>query len=658
MSDFNSSEGSKRSSLVKCDEKSDMNLSGGNKDEECVSPMHLPYQSRMLNITDDNCQGTPTDKPNHSSQCPSPDSVLAWPAAGSDTTPMKRRLHLSIPDSPPGIAEDIDILALRCVESPTLASVATCDMKNADFVDAQSHHDAQEATNTIPTDEFPTLTRRVSFADEWGSPLNKIRVIDPPAVKRVLLLLLSPSDRKFEFLNIEYPLDDNTTNQVILDQIPKLVANPVFRKQTFSCFARTCKNETLENNMLMGDCELAENELLLGVLEGYPVAEIGAFAVPLLLNGDIIKAVTRAKRSGKGLKTVKSGNEWRRRGKPRKSLGARKKKTNFTFDCPLDATESASLDSLPSQAQTVQPDTSVVTIKGCRSTVARNDDALNGDGATDPVRVIPQRLEESSLGNSSPTLSKKTIELEGAGTSSDSIPVSMSHSSTLENDCSLNGDDAPKRAGDSQPANLEEPYHSARCPAALHSNKRIEHNDHAITLLINSSPKTSSSMDSFIERQTNRTEVGPLETNARSVVQQLVAANWDGPKTISSTEMCQESDQTSEDDDASTSSIDLDSSESNARSVVAQLLLGNWDEEGGADDSFEFEMDTEGSLAKGYLEIDDVEMPEMNQNEGSWDYPDLVRDHLDDEKRVENTVYWIHAMSLAAVCYLTTVAMR
>lgn len=174
--------------------------------------------------------------------------------------------------------------------------------------------EAMRALTGHPT----TIKKTVSFSDKDGGPLHETRVIEPPQVRRLVLLLLSPQDRKFEFLHLEYPLDDNTTVQVVVDQIPKLASNPLFRRFTFSCLAKTSKNEQLDNDALMGDCELREHELLLGVPMGYPVHQIGAFAVPLLLNGDIIKAVKLAKRSGKGLKNVKSGKEWKRRGKPRK----------------------------------------------------------------------------------------------------------------------------------------------------------------------------------------------------------------------------------------------------------------------------------------------------------------------------------------------------
>jgi hypothetical protein len=483
--------------------------------------------------------------------CLSPDSVMAWPGEGNNTTPMKRLLNLSSPDSPPatGIADDDDTgrTVVKNLDSPTLAAVVASDMTSTDFVvGAQSDPSPQtsSSSSSSPVEEYPTLTRRVSFADEWGSALGEIRIIAPPALRRAVVLLLSPPDRKFEFLNIEYPLDDTTTVQVVLDQIPKLASNPVFRHLTFSSVARTCKNEKLDNKVLMGECELADNELLLGILTGYPVTQIGAFAVPLLLNGDIIKAVGRAKRSGKGLKTVKSGNEWRRRGKQRKIPRSKANKAaTFIFECPLEATEAVSLDNKFAHADTSQPNTYVCDAEDCVSTI--KDVGVSNDGDTGcTVSVTP--------GHGDPTLA---------------------------------------------------------CLEASNS---------------------------------------ALETNARSVVQHLVAADWEGANSTTvgsgimtregyATETCPDSDQLSEDDDASTGSSDLDSSESNARSVVDQLLEGSHDECG----------------------VDEyAEIPEVGQQETSLAYPDLFHNHLDDEDRIENTMYWIHAMSIAAVCYITTVTLR
>lgn len=258
-----------------------------------------------------------------SRSCFSPDSVMAWPAGEHDVSPVKRQLELkSPPTSPLAVSVDgdtPDVDKSGCVSDETCRPTLSVhrdvpDLDTSDFADA---HD--DACPTMPGDEqCPGVARRVSFADERGVPLVEVRELDPPLYQRMVLLLLSPNDRKFEFLHLEYPLDDNTTVQVVIDQVPKVSANPVFQRFTFSCLARTSRNEKLENNHLIGDCKLVENELLLGIPMGYAMTQIGACAVPLLLNGDIIKAVNRAKKSGRGLKTIKSGHEWRRRGKPRK----------------------------------------------------------------------------------------------------------------------------------------------------------------------------------------------------------------------------------------------------------------------------------------------------------------------------------------------------
>lgn len=187
--------------------------------------------------------------------------------------------------------------------------------------------------------------RRISFADEKGLPLMHIRIMQGPQVHRLVILILSPQDRTFEFVHVEYPLDTSTTVQVLLEQLPHLVAHPVFRQQTLGCLAKLprsntntrqpngnnnvyqddddnnsscstssstlpCGKKHLAHNAPLASCQLKEDELILGVVKGHTVMEIAAFAKSLLRNQRIARAVAHAKRLRKGLKTIQSGVEW------------------------------------------------------------------------------------------------------------------------------------------------------------------------------------------------------------------------------------------------------------------------------------------------------------------------------------------------------------
>jgi len=274
--------------------------------------------------------------------CASPDSVTSFPThstppildhdappvmAVSSTKSLELMTPRPIPSTPQTVRAEEELTESSVPSEQQLCCVTTSPILVTSPVSQGSPRSScfSEQVMTIPPTMKQQRTRvrkkQVSFIDDLCNiPLHEIRIIERAPSRRLLLLLLCPVDRKFEFLNLEYPLDDNTTAQVLVDQIPKLASNPVFRKFTFTGLARTSVKQLLENDQLMGDFELKENELVLGVPLGYQDHQIGAFAVPLLLNGDIIKAVKLARKSGKGLKTVLSGNEWKRRGKAPRAI--------------------------------------------------------------------------------------------------------------------------------------------------------------------------------------------------------------------------------------------------------------------------------------------------------------------------------------------------
>ena len=283
------------------------------------SPILLPHVPPVAH--DDVKPPTATSR-----ECVSPDSVACFPSPTREAPPLVKR-GVVTPHSPRPCApssrkvEEVKEeereadLSVHCLIVEPLA-MPPSPILNVHPGDSPKEETPR--TNNEPPNR--TVPKRVSFADKDGSPLQHVRMIEPSPTRKLLLLLLSPQDRKFEFLNLEYPLDDNTTAKVVVDQIPKLASNPLFRTFTFTSLARTSVSEQLDGDGLMVDFDLKDNELLLGIPMGYQAHQIGAFAVPLLLNGDIIKAVKSAKRSGKGLKVLQSGNEWKRRGKTRRTI--------------------------------------------------------------------------------------------------------------------------------------------------------------------------------------------------------------------------------------------------------------------------------------------------------------------------------------------------
>jgi hypothetical protein len=186
----------------------------------------------------------------------------------------------------------------------------TQDCPSPNSVMDSEFDDKQEAKTKepVPLKE----NRKIRFADEVGKQLAEEHLIHREAnyASRIVVMLLSPKDRKFEFLHAEYPLDASTTVQVLLEQVPALATNDAFRSKTFNALLQTETSRQLDNNLALQDYSFKESEIVLGIPDDFTVANMTKMAVPLLLNKKLMKTVKQAIRKGRGLKTVKSGEEW------------------------------------------------------------------------------------------------------------------------------------------------------------------------------------------------------------------------------------------------------------------------------------------------------------------------------------------------------------
>jgi hypothetical protein len=140
--------------------------------------------------------------------------------------------------------------------------------------------------------------RVIRFADEVGQPLVDYHAIggkdDPHATGRIIIMLLNPQQRKFEFIHAEFLRSEQTTVADLLYQIPQMASNELFRNTTtFTHICRTRNGNTdLDNDRILQDYDMEDSELVIGVLEGFSGKEMAQCALPLLLNGKITQAVS------------------------------------------------------------------------------------------------------------------------------------------------------------------------------------------------------------------------------------------------------------------------------------------------------------------------------------------------------------------------------
>jgi hypothetical protein len=147
-------------------------------------------------------------------------------------------------------------------------------------------------------EDVEVKVRVIRFADEVGKPLEDYWVIggkdDPHATGRIIIMLLSPQERKFEFIHAEFLLREKTTVTDVLYQIPKIATNAIFQSKTFINICRTRQGNTdLDNDHILQDYDMEDSELVIGVLKGYTGKVMAQCALPLLLNGKITQAVSK-----------------------------------------------------------------------------------------------------------------------------------------------------------------------------------------------------------------------------------------------------------------------------------------------------------------------------------------------------------------------------
>jgi hypothetical protein len=198
-------------------------------------------------------------------------------------------------------------------------------------------------------------SKRVRFADDHGLQLLHILELEREAAAsgRLVILLLSPDQPDFEFVQVQYPVDESTTTQVLVEQLSRMASNSLFQYTKFvglsrikstagkddeshsreddedsksmssiSSVSSTSSIPTiLDPSILLGNVGFRDCELVLAVPNGYTPSQMITIAFPLLLNGTIMKALQTGRRSLRGLKLAKNGSEWYRDVRQKNSFG-------------------------------------------------------------------------------------------------------------------------------------------------------------------------------------------------------------------------------------------------------------------------------------------------------------------------------------------------
>jgi len=158
-------------------------------------------------------------------------------------------------------------------------------------------------------------TRRIRFADEVGQPLEETRYAvtqyseEDLQTLRTIVLLMSPKQRKFEFIHLSYGMGEKTIVGDIIKQIPAFATDTTLAKQTYVGLCRPKESgRELINTVSIQGYFLSRDEVLVAVAREYSAKALLKMAKPLLENKKILRAVKKAKANGLAVQKLKATN--------------------------------------------------------------------------------------------------------------------------------------------------------------------------------------------------------------------------------------------------------------------------------------------------------------------------------------------------------------
>ena len=155
-----------------------------------------------------------------------------------------------------------------------------------------------EAIHSLPKQ------RTIRFADEEGMAIQTVHVTerdDDEGIdgNRVIVLLLCPKRKRFEFLHVQYSWDERTQLSEAFKQFPFMASDPCFINQNYIGMCRPWRGgEELINSLALQDYDMHQDEILVAIPSGMKSKQIMKLSKPLLSNKNVIKTVKRKMRNG------------------------------------------------------------------------------------------------------------------------------------------------------------------------------------------------------------------------------------------------------------------------------------------------------------------------------------------------------------------------
>jgi len=228
--------------------------------------------------------------------------------------------------------------------------------------------------------------RSICFADEAGYPMETVHMVDrhddddenyDPSRQRLLILCLSPSDRKFEFVHANFSLHSRVSVASVLQQLPLFVSDSVIQAQNYTRLCKANGGTELINALSLHDYELVPDEILVAVLENYSSPVMHRMAEGLIANDEIIKAVMRTTSGSHTLHRILSNDEVHERSRHLRERNLLARKLSY---------EEESLQ--------------LVDWKGLSPT--HKDNVRNNTDSTLSLSTFPQHIQDNDRGSAYP----------------------------------------------------------------------------------------------------------------------------------------------------------------------------------------------------------------------------------------------------------------
>lgn len=157
--------------------------------------------------------------------------------------------------------------------------------------------------------KYPQRATTIRWADHEGKALetcNQMTYQEPLNV-RVVVLMLNPAEKIFEFIQCEFETDERLTVSDLLAQLPFMASMDPLKEQRYSRLYRG--ERELVNLLAIQDYDIDEGEILVAVAADFNPRHTIAAAAALMLQKDLLRAVQKAKLSGRALQKLVSSSE-------------------------------------------------------------------------------------------------------------------------------------------------------------------------------------------------------------------------------------------------------------------------------------------------------------------------------------------------------------